>query len=42
VHFTIGGPYFKDYEQCEYADEWRRELAAMTRVEQRPKVAAAS
>ena len=22
VHFTLGGPYFKEYEHCEYADEW--------------------
>ena len=42
VHFTIGGPYFKDYASCEYADEWRKELAAMTHVRQRAKVAAAS
>ncbi len=23
VHFTEGGPYFSDYENCGYADEWR-------------------
>jgi len=22
VHFTRGGPYFKEYEHCQYADEW--------------------
>lgn len=22
VHFTRGGPYFKEYENCEYAKEW--------------------
>lgn len=22
VHFTVGGPYFKEYQDCEYADEW--------------------
>jgi hypothetical protein len=22
VHFTRGGPYFKEYERCPYADEW--------------------
>ena len=42
AHFTIGGPYFKAYEDCEYANEWREELKRMTHVEQRPKVAAAS
>src|ERR1700687_4512773 len=42
VHFTIGGPYFKDYANCEYSDAWRKELAAMTHVQQRAKVAAAS
>ena len=29
VHYTLGGPYFADYAGCEYADEWRREQAAM-------------
>jgi lipopolysaccharide biosynthesis glycosyltransferase len=24
AHFTLGGPYFKAYESCEYADEWWR------------------
>jgi hypothetical protein len=42
VHFTIGGPYFKDYANCEYADAWRKELAGMTHVQQRAKVTAAS
>lgn len=22
VHYTIGGPYFQDYRDCEYAEEW--------------------
>jgi hypothetical protein len=22
VHFTEGGPYFKDYKNTEYANEW--------------------
>ena len=22
VHYTLGGPYFKDYKDCDYADEW--------------------
>ncbi|TFF24834.1 glycosyltransferase [Jiella endophytica] len=22
VHFTDGGPYFEDYKDCDYADEW--------------------
>jgi lipopolysaccharide biosynthesis glycosyltransferase len=42
VHFTIGGPYFTAYANCEYGDEWRQELKRMTHVEQRAKVAAAS
>jgi hypothetical protein len=29
VHFTLGGPYFADYADCEYADEWRAEKARM-------------
>jgi hypothetical protein len=35
VHFTLGGPYFDDYVDCEYASEWYSERAAMLRVDQR-------
>jgi hypothetical protein len=42
VHFTIGGPYFAEYRECEFAKEWFAERDAMLRVEQRTKVAAAS
>jgi lipopolysaccharide biosynthesis glycosyltransferase len=35
VHYTLGGPYFNEYRDCEYADEWRREQQAMLRVDQR-------
>ena len=41
VHYTTGGPYFKEYENCEYAAEWRSELADMLSVRQRAKAAAA-
>jgi len=26
VHFTRGGPWFDEYKNCDYADEWRAEL----------------
>lgn len=29
VHFTLGGPYFEPYRDCEYADAWRAEREAM-------------
>jgi lipopolysaccharide biosynthesis glycosyltransferase len=29
VHYTLGGPYFAEYAHCEYADEWRAELAKL-------------
>ncbi|TSE36209.1 glycosyltransferase [Tepidimonas charontis] len=35
VHFTIGGPYFHEYRDCEFADEWREEHARANHVEQR-------
>jgi len=35
VHYTLGGPYFNEYRDCEYAEEWRREQQAMLRVDQR-------
>jgi len=36
VHFTLGGPYFDEFRDCEYAQAWRTELQAMLRVDQRP------
>ncbi|MGH8617881.1 MAG: glycosyltransferase [Burkholderiales bacterium] len=32
VHFTLGGPYFPEFRDCEYADAWRGERDAMLRV----------
>ena len=29
VHYTRGGPYFREYADCDYADEWRAELGLM-------------
>ena len=29
AHFTLGGPWFKDYTSCDYADEWREEREHM-------------
>jgi hypothetical protein len=34
VHYTLGGPYFDEYRDCEYAAEWRAELDAMRHAEQ--------
>ncbi len=42
VHFTIGGPYFDEYRDCEYAAEWFAERERMNRVQQRAKALAAS
>ncbi|MGE0876720.1 MAG: glycosyltransferase [Burkholderiales bacterium] len=35
AHFTLGGPYFDDYRDCDYADEWREELRLATTAAQR-------
>ena len=35
VHYTIGGPYFEEYRDCEYAEEWRAERDRMLRVDVR-------
>jgi hypothetical protein len=35
VHHTLGGPYFNEYRNCEYADQWRDELQDALHVEQR-------
>lgn len=29
VHFTIGGPYFEPYRNCDYAPEWFAEFESM-------------
>lgn len=29
VHFTIGGPYFEAYRDCDYAQEWFAEFESM-------------
>lgn len=29
VHFTLGGPWFKGYETCEYSEQWFDELHDM-------------
>jgi len=31
IHYTIGGPYFPEYANCEHSDAWRAELDDMTR-----------
>ena len=33
VHYTLGGPYFSGYAQCEYAGEWRCERDAMLAIQ---------
>ncbi len=30
LHFTDGGPYFKNYQDCSYADLWLKEYELMT------------
>lgn len=32
VHFTIGGPYFDEYRECDYAGEWFAESESMRSV----------
>ncbi len=42
VHFTIGGPWFPDYANCEYSGEWFAERDRMLAAPGRPKAAAAT
>ena len=35
VHYTIGGPYFNEYRDCEHAEAWRRELQHMLPADKR-------
>jgi len=39
VHYTIGGPYFHEWHDCEYAEAWRRERDAMLQCMQRSAAA---
>ncbi len=32
VHYTLGGPYFEEYRDCEYAEAWRTERDRMLAV----------
>lgn len=35
LHYTLGGPYFKGYEDCDYADKWFKEYYAMIYADKR-------
>jgi len=34
AHFTLGGPYFREYRGCEFSDEWFREHRSMLHCDQ--------
>jgi hypothetical protein len=36
VHFTIGGPYFEAYRDCDYAEEWFAEYEALHQAREKP------
>lgn len=40
IHYTTGGPYFQEYIDCDYANEWFKERDDMMRCDQRKKGAA--
>ena len=40
VHYTIGGPYFEEYRDCEFSEEWFAERDAMLFAEERSDDAA--
>jgi len=35
IHWTVGGPYFDEYHDADYADLWRNEMFQMSYVRQR-------
>jgi lipopolysaccharide biosynthesis glycosyltransferase len=35
VHFTDGGPYFREYADCDYSQHWLAEYRSMLRIDQR-------
>jgi hypothetical protein len=32
LHYTEGGPWFKEYRDCEYNDVWKKYLANMLKI----------
>ena len=32
LHYTEGGPWFKEYRDCEYSDVWKKYLANMLKI----------
>jgi hypothetical protein len=34
IHFTLGGPWFQEYKDCDYAGEWRREMCMTFKCDQ--------
>lgn len=34
VHWTLGGPYFNEYRDVEFSDEWYKEFNSLTHCEQ--------
>lgn len=37
VHWTVGGPYFEEYKNADFSEEWFSEFEKMTYCMQRPK-----
>jgi len=37
VHYTLGGPYFDDYRDCDYASEWFDEFRSMSHAASAPR-----
>lgn len=37
VHYTTGGPWFQEYRDCDYADEWFRERDLLLATKQRAR-----
>ena len=33
LHWTVGGPWFNEYERCDYAEDWYTELKLMLQAE---------
>lgn len=38
VHWTVGGPYFHEFRNADYAEEWVEEFKSMSYCQQRPIV----
>ena len=39
IHYTLGGPWFENKQDCDFASEWNQELAEWQKIQMKIKIA---